>query len=307
MKIIILKKNNLVKFLSIIILLLIFIVVIYFFTTNNKTTQTIYPLDTSKNVLYDLNADGNKDSIEILNSENKSDIKIKSTTKEYLLSNEISDKILFTNSNTLKLNIFIHDDHRTNLPKIILMGFKNTAPVNYIFQWDKNSQKFSLIFSDTKNTLGILDCKNTKTPQYFSLDSIGGINSSKSFMIINNSNLNIVSDLALPYDTIENFINLIQLPYELDELPNIFAQSISRDELSVLWSLNKENNSYKFQNAFFYDYDWNDNNDPTSIKYRISFKQESISKSYNPKELVFLIDLIKTDRRYKITSIQKCN
>lgn len=308
MKIIILKRKNIIKYFSFVILLFLLFFVLYLFNTKKTSLQALYPLDISKNIQYDLNCDGNNDSLELVQSENKINVKIKLNSKDFFLANELPDKTLFTNSKTLKPNIFIHNNQRNNIPQIILMGSKNNIYTNYIFQWNKKNKKFDLLFNEPSNTLGILDCKNTKTPQFFSLDSLGGINTCKSFMLINNNLIDTTaSNNPLPYDTIENFINLMQLPYELDELPNIFTNSINKDELALLWSLNKENYTYKLQNAFFYDYDWNDNNEPISIKYRLSFKQESLTKS--PKEeneLILLIDLAKTDTNYKITSIQKC-
>ena len=127
-------------------------------------------------------------------------------------------------------------------------------------------------------------------------------------MIIKNSILDTTDDSkSLPsFDSVNNFINIIELPYPLDELPNIFSQSISSNELSLLWNLDKDNSSYSFQNGFFYDYEWDDLSNPVSIKWRLSFEKNNLKGNDSDKtELILLIDIHKeNDSSYKITSIQ---
>lgn len=308
MKILIIRKKLLIK--SIIFLILGIIIFFILFLTCNKfnSKQTLSPLNQSQNYSFDLNGDGSKDNIELIEAQNKADVCIKCSNSEFYLSKEVPDKVLFTRNDHLKPKIFIHDLSRNYVPEIMISGSKNSKPVLYLFQWNKN--KFNLIYQDNQNIFGILNCKNTRTPECYSLNAANGLNSLKSFIMINNSVLDTTEETkSLPsLDPVINFINLIELPYTLDELPDIFATNINRDELSLLWNLDKDNKSYAFQNAFFYDYEWNDSCIPTCIKWRLSFEKNSLKGNEADKEeLVLLVDLVKdssSPSSYKITSIQ---
>ena len=308
MKILIIKKKLLIKSIVFILASLIIILTILLLCNKFNTLETLYPLSSSQNYSYDLDGDGSKDNIQLVESQNKIDVYIKGTNETYYLSKELPDKVLFTSSNHSKPKIFIHDLSRDSIPEIILLGLKDSKNAIYVFQWNKD--KFVPIYNDNKNIFGILNCKNSRTPQCYSLSSSNGLSSLNSFMIIKNSVLDTTADSkSLPsLDSVTNFINIIELPYTLDELPDIFSTNINRDELSLLWSLDKDNNSYSYQSGFFYDYEWNDSGFPTCIKWRLSFEKSSLKGSGSDKsELVLLIDLLKDSNSpssYKITSIQ---
>ena len=87
-------------------------------------------------------------------------------------------------------------------------------------------------------------------------------------MVINNDILNTSKDNNnIPsLDSVIKFINLVEYNYVVDELPDIFTSGINSNELSLLWNLDKDNYSYAFQNAFFYDYKWDANVDPTKME-----------------------------------------
>ncbi|AQS10885.1 hypothetical protein CLOBY_30340 [Clostridium saccharobutylicum] len=306
MKILILKKKIIINIIVITCLLFLFLVVFYLTSSKFTSIQTIYPLNFSKDIQYDLTGDGVKDTIETIDGQNQIDFNIKSLDKDYYLSKQINDKILFTINNHWSPKVFIHDISRDSIPEIIIQGSKNNKSVNYIFSWDK--KKFSLISSTNKNILGILDCKNTKTPQCYSISSSEGISSLNSFMLINDNILDTTSEnpTVPSLDSVTSFINLIEIPYNLDETPDIFTTSINSDELSLLWNLDKDNFSYTFQNAFFYDYEWNNSGEPTAIKWRLSFEKNKLKGSINDKsEFVILVDVVKSNSSYKISSIQK--
>lgn len=306
MKILIIRKNVLIKFIFLIIIGIIITMFLFLTCYKFNSKETLYPLNPAQNNSYDFNGDGAKDSIQLVEGQNKSDVCIKCSNNEFYLSKEVPDKILFTRNNHLNPKIFIHDLSRNYIPEIILLGSKNSKPITYIYQWD--TSKFKLVYQTNKNIFGILDCKNTRTPRCYSLNAANGLNSINSFMAINNSILDVSSDTkSLPsIDQVTNFINLVELPYTLDELPDIFTSNINPDELSLLWNLDKDNKSYAFQNAFFYDYDWNDVSIPTAIKWRLSFEKNVLKGNENDKEeLVLLVDLIKDNSSsYKISSIQ---
>lgn len=308
MKVLIIRKKLLIQ--SVLFIIAGLIIFILLFLTCNKfsSKETLYPLNSSQNYSYDLNGDGSKDNIQIVEGQNKIDICIKCSNNEFYLSKELPDKILFTSNNHLNPKIFIHDLSRNAVPEIIISGLKGTTTTTYIYQWSNN--KFSLIYQDNKNIFGILNCKNIRTPQCYSLSAANGLSSLNSFMVINNSLLDTTAETkSLPsLDPVSSFINVVELPYVLDELPDIFTTNINRDELSLLWNLDKDNNSYAFQNAFFYDYEWNDSCIPTCIKWRLSFEKSNLKGNENDKdEFVLLIDLVKdntSSSSYKIASIQ---
>ena len=306
MKILLIKKRLIINIIFITSLLILGIITFYFHSSRTKSLQTVYPVNFSKDTDYDLTGDGFKDSFKLIDNENKIDLTIKTSSSEFYLSKEISDKTLFTRNIHWSPKIFMHDLSRNNIPEIILTGSKNSKCTYYLFGWNNN--KFNMLTSGNNNILGILDCKNSKTPECFSLSSSSGGNSLSSFMIINNKFVDTTTtNTSIPsIETALSFINLIELPYDLDELPDIFTIDINKDELSLLWNLDKDNYSYAFQNAFFYDYDWNDYAEPISLKWLLSFEKNKLNGNDGDKEeLNIFLDIIKDHSTYKITTIQK--
>ncbi len=305
MKIQILRKKLLASTLFYIALLILIIAIIYFILSKFKTLQTISPINTSHNTQCDLTGDGLKDTLEILNSQNKIDFSIDCSDNIYYLSASVPDKTLFTTNNNLEPKVFLNDISRDNIPEIILMGSKNNKYMNYVYHWNKKN--FDLVYSSENNIFGILDCKNSRTPKCYSLSSSKGLSSLDSFMLINDSPLNSKeANTTIPsLDSVTNFINLIELPYVLDDLPDIFTTSIDKENLSLLWNLDKDNYYYTFQNAFFYDYRWNESGEPSAIRWRLSFEKSNSKGTNNKSELIFLIDLVKDGSSYKINAIQK--
>ncbi|MCE5221598.1 MAG: hypothetical protein LLF98_10150 [Clostridium sp.] len=306
MKIVILKKKNLVNIILSISLLFLLATMISFIFNNFKSLQTISPVNISQNKQFDLTGDGKKDTLQILNSQNKIDLSINCTDDNYYLSNQIDDKILFTANNHWEPKIFLNDISRDNIPEIIIQGSKNNKCISYLFHWNKKN--FDLIFSNNNNIFGILDCKNSRTPMCYSISSSEGLASLNSFMLINDTALDTSKEIStIPsLDSVTHFIDLIQIPYVLEDIPDIFTSSIDKENLSLLWNLDKENYSYSFQNAFFYDYKWTDSGEPLSIRWRLSFEKSHLKGEQNDKtELILLIDLEKDTSSYKINCIQK--
>jgi hypothetical protein len=241
-----------------------------------------------------------------LNSQNKIDFNIISANDDIYLSNSIEDKILFTNTNHWQPKFFLNDISRDSIPELIFQGSKDNKSVSYVFHWDKKT--YSLVYSSTNNILGILDSKNSKTPQCFSISSSEGSVSLKSFMLINDNILDTSKDnLSIPsFDSVTKFIDIVQLPYVFADLPDIFTSTIDKRDLSLLWTLDKDNYSYSFQNGFFYDYKWNEAYEPSSLRWRLSFEKSAFKGTQNDKsEFILLLDLEKINDSYKINSIQK--
>ena len=276
MKMIIVKKKRLVNIIFSIGLFFSILTLIHFFSNKFKSIETISPINSSHNNQFDLTGDSTKDTLQILNSQDKIDFLVNCSHDNFYLSNQIDDKILFTSNNHLEPKVFINDISRDNIPEILIQGSKNNKSISYVFHWNK--KKFDLIFSSSNNILGILDCKNSRTPKCYSISSSEGLTSLNSFMLINDTPLDTSKDiLSLPsLDSAIHFIDLIQIPYVVDDIPDIFTSSIDKENLSLLWNLDKDNYSYSFQNAFFYDYKWTDSGEPSSIRWRLSFEKNKL-------------------------------
>lgn len=275
---------------------------------NSASLQTIYPVNPSKDTEYDLTGDGRPDQFQLVNGDNKIDFCVQNSDSEFTFSKEIPDKTLFTKNIHWSPRIFISDLSRDSVPEIILLGSKNDKSIYYIFSWTGN--KFNLISTGEQNIFGILDCKNTKTPECFALNSSSGTADLNSFMYVNNKILDTTgneSKAKLPcLGNVLECVKLVELNYNLDELPNIFAEDISSDELSIFWNLDKENYSYGFQNAFFYDYEWDTAGEPTAFKWRLSFEKNKLTGQDGDKEeLSIVLDVVKVQNSYQIKSIQK--
>lgn len=306
MKILILKKKILINTIFYIELLVFFILITYFFYNSADSKQTISPININQTTQVDLTGDGKKENLQLLNSENKIDFNIISPNNNFYLSDLINDKILFTSNNHWEPKVFLNDISRDNIPELIIQGSKNDKSISYVFHWNKKN--FDLLYSNTNNILGILDSKNSKTPQCYSISSSEGLTSLNSFMLIGDTVLDTTKDnLNIPsFDSVTKFIDLVQLPYIFDDLPDIFASTIDKKDLSLLWNLDKDNYSYSFQNGFFYDYKWTESYEPSSLRWRLSFEKSSFKGSQHDKnEFILLLDLEKYNTSYKINSIQK--
>lgn len=306
MKILILKKKVLTNTIFYIGLLTFSILIIYFFYYNTGSKQTISPININENTQVDLTGDGKKEYLQLLNSQNKIDFNIISSNNNFYLSDSLNDKILFTTNNHWEPKVFLNDISRDNIPELIIQGSKNDKSISYVFHWNKKN--FDLLYSSENNILGILDSKNSKTPQCYSISSSEGLASLNGFMLINDAILDTTKDNSnIPsLDSVTKFIDLVQLPYVFDDLPDIFATTIDKKDLSLLWNLDKDNYSYSFQNGFFYDYKWTESDEPSSLRWRLSFEKSSFKGAQNDKsELILLLDLEKYNTSYKINSIQK--
>ncbi|SFC77659.1 hypothetical protein [Clostridium uliginosum] len=304
MKVLIIKRK-LIKTILIIMPILI-LIVIGLSINRNKSYQTISPINLSKNIQFDLTGDGQNDSIELVKRYNAFDLNITYHNNSIYLSNKIKDNILFTLNDHWPPKIYLNDISRDITPEIIVQGSKNNSSMCYVFNWHEG--EFFNVYSSDKNIFGILDSKNTKTPQCYSVSSSKGISSLNSFMLINNKLLDTTKEnFDLPsLGNVTAFINLVETPYELKDLPDIFCTSINSTELPILWNLNKEIYSYSFQDAFFYDYEWDSSADPTSLKWRLTFEKSKLNGDENDKEeIIFYLDCKLENSLYKISSLQK--
>jgi hypothetical protein len=269
-----------------------------------KSENVFNPIDVSKNLFSDFTGDGKEDILEVISKNDKKDIKITSNNKVFFLSELVSDNILCDDVPWWPLKVYVKEISRNTTPEIILQGTKNKKPVTYLFTW--NEDNFVNIYEASKNIFGILDSKGNKTAQYYNINSFSGISSLSSFMVLDNKALDITKDSKTIFDleSIQTFIDLVQKNYELAEIPDIFKESIATNELGALWNLDKEHNSYSFQDGFFYDESVNDNGIITSLKWRLTFEKYVKDKDDSSKtELVIYVTVERTiENSYKISS-----
>lgn len=293
------KKN-----ITIILLSLIVIITTIIFINNNAPLQVISPVNSNSNA--DITSDGKDDCLEFMKRDNTIDLNISYNNNNTYLSSKTKDNILFSLNNHWSPKIYLQDLSRDLNPEIILQGVKKDKSICYIFSWNNN--EFKNLYCSDKNIFGILDSKNSKTPQCFSLSASKGNSSINSFMIINNELLDVTnSNLTVPsLNNITHFIKLIETPYELDTLPDIFSSKIDSSDLSILDNLDKENNSYSFQDGFFYDYEWDNSSKPISLKWKLTFEKNKLKGEESDKdELAFYIDSNLENSMFKIVSIKK--
>ena len=291
MKVILIRK----KFIT--YLFILFIVLLF---AIYKSLENTAAFSVQSNIdEYDFNNDGQTDKI--TNSNN--DILINVNNKDYSLNNLCNNKL---NSNSSwKKKIHIIDLSRDLSPEIIVQNGFNGKGLISIFNWQNNNfQNLSVIEA---NILGIYSYNNTRTPQCFTINSSIGQNSIKSFMLIDNK----ITDTTkkcnniLDLDSIISFINLIEQDYEAESLPDIFTENIQYDELVQLYHLDKENNYYSFQDAFFYDSGITNEGNIESVIWQINFEKYLIGGNDNDKkEVTFFITTTKSDENYKINSFQ---
>lgn len=290
------------KFIFVSFLLIIFFILGILFVYRaypDKITSTFEPINNLKEYILDLDGDGIVDSLKVIKNNNKADIKITTNSKSYYLSD--SSKTTFTSNDFFPMKVYIFETIRNDTP-IIAVQCNNT--IN-IFSWNKTN--FSNLINLDGNIFGILNSKNSKTPSYYAFTSSKGISTLNSYMLINEESLNVSKELN-SIDGINNiisFIDLIEESYEVEDLPDIFSSNIDTYDLALLFNLDKEHNTYSFQNAFFYDESFNDEDNATEIKWRLSFEKFTKDGTNSSKEekIIYVSTSIYENGSFKISNI----
>ena len=81
-----------------------------------------------------------------------------------------------------------------------------------------------------------------------------------------------------------------------------FKKEFSQNDLSLLWNLDKENNTYSFQNGFFYDEISNDKGSTISYKWNLNFEKYSSYDDSKSQITIYLLTEPTDDNSYKISS-----
>lgn len=306
-KFIVIKKNNIFIIFIILILILTFTysTVSYAFKSYTTLSSTSNTLSTKGK--YDLDGDGLIDDITFSANNISYLIKIKTASAEYLLESKKYGESFIDISTSYNIKLQFYDLSRDGIPEIIISGMKNNIPTTYIFEWDNSN--FIEVFSTENNILGVLNSNNSRFPQVLYTQSSKGDKGTESFVNINNKIKNTTSsNTKIPgIDTIQKFIDLIQLTYEIDDAPDIFTHNINSEELGLLWNLDKETYGYSFQSGYFSDIDWNTKASVTSMFWTLSFEKNNIVDSSKLKEELKLYLIVNIDESgtFKISSIRK--
>lgn len=293
--------------LKIILLLVCFIIFVsfLFFKEKDVSIQTNAPVLLKDEFTIDLTGDGAPETIKITNKKDRGDVQIITSNDTILLSSLTSSEYLSDVSDSYSMNVAVLNVSRNNKNEIIVQGYKDKKPINYLFTFENN--KFILKNSQNNNIVGILDSNLNRTPMLQSFNCINLKNTFKNYMLLNDELIDITNNSFedIGYINIIKFIDLMLVDYELSEVPDIFTQDIDKDTLSILWQLDKESYSYNFKDAFFYDKVVDENGILTILDITLNF--EKLDKS-NSKKTPFVIklNLSRTnDGDFKISNIMK--
>lgn len=304
MKFIYITKKQIFK-ISLLTFIIILLCILFLSNKVNPfhEIQTFNPINIENEINEDVTGDGKKDLLTITTNKNGKDVKITCENNTFSLASLCHDNYLCDDVKFWPIDIYISNLSRNSTPEIIVRGCKKSKAVTYIFRWFNN--KFIKIFDDEKNLFGILDSNGNCTPQCYSVNS-SSVSMLNSFMIIDNKLLDISSSCkTVPdIDKIQKFIDLIEITYELDEVPDIFTENINESELALLWNLDKDHNTYSFQNGFFYDENANEKGDITSLKWKLSFEKYIKEKDDSSKKqiIIYVTTTLTPEGIYKISS-----
>ncbi|MPQ43973.1 FG-GAP repeat domain-containing protein [Clostridium tarantellae] len=255
----------------------------------------------------DLNGDGKEDVLYITAKEEKYYVEALINKKTYFFNEKKTLKTLGNYYSHWPMTINIIDINRDRIPEIIIQSSQENTPIQHIFTWNNN--EFLDIYCSTNNILGILDSSNNKTPKLLSA-SLESSQSNIQQYLMKEKNLKNISyeKNSLPgLNSVIQFIDLIEYPYELSETPNIFAPNINSDELAILWQLDKENFTYTFQDCFFRDDSWDSSNTLSSCTWTLNFKKALKNSDKDFSQISFKICLNKINNEFFISLIDNFN
>ncbi len=300
-----LTKKKYVK--TILLILLIFIVCIIVsrkIPTKKYTIETTGKTIIHQNVKSDLNGDGIDDDLYI---------SLKDNTKYYMYANLNNNNFNFTPSkkvnslglysNDWPMTINLMDLDRNKLPEVIIQSSEKNTSIQHIFKW--TGESFEDLFCSTNNIFGVIDSNNGKTPKILSFTLGDSLEDVQRHMLLNKSLKNISYDnFEIPgFSVINQFINIISLNYEISEIPDIFSNHISSEDLSLIWKLDKDSFIYSFQDAFFRDISWDDKGNLKSCNWSLNFNKTNKSNTSLKSQINFNLTLENINNNFYINSI----
>lgn len=303
-KFIVVKKNILIFIAAIIILFIISSLILIKFI-DSKSVATVCNDDST--IIADFNGDGIDDKLTIDKSKDSYCVRVNIDSKEFILTPNDNKYKLGSKNNGDTITVTVADISRDLTPEIIISTYINKETNNHVFKYLDST--FKNIISTSENIIGIINSHNSKTPMLVSLSSSIGDDSSRSFIIKDYKIKDISFDkLKTPgLSIIQQLIDSIEKPYEVLEMPDIFSNNISSDELALLWNLEKETYTYSFENGFFKDIDWDSYGNPTILEWNLNFNVTSKLRDIN--NTTHLNIYIKIEKSpygdFKISSIKK--
>lgn len=302
----IIKKQHILLFFTSIVLFISMTLLLNIDITKKDEPSIVTMSNTNgeQAIKKDLNGDGKDDLLYIASKNGKYYVEANIKDQIYPLNTKKSLNTLGYHYNYWPMNLNLIDLSRDKLPEVIVQSSQENSPLQHIFIWNNN--EFKNIYSSTNNVIGVLDSKNNKTPKLFSFTFKNGISTIENYMLIGNELKNIsYENYQIPgIIKIETFIDLIERPYVLSEAPNIFTQTISTEELSILWKLDKDNFSYSLEDCFFTDTKWDKDGKIENLNCIINFKKLSKNNKLEPTKLNTNLELIKSPEGYLINSIK---
>lgn len=293
--------KNYIILISIIFIILFLICI--FYIVNKPVIEVNSPTIINSDANIDLTGDGIPENIKIINTKNSSDLQITTSKKTILLSSLISDKYISDYSSSYNMNVLILNISRDNKPEILIQGYKKNSPITYLFTYEQN--KFVLKHSSKAPIVGLIDSNMNRTPQLYLLNGVNTKKSFKNFMLINDELVDITknSKIITDYDKILSFINIVSLDYEITDYPDIFHKYIDESNVSVLYSLDKDNFKYSFKDGFFYDNEIDSDGILQNIRWNITFEKAN-KTSLKKEEIIFELDLSREDKKnFKISNV----
>lgn len=304
-RLLVIKRQQFFKYCCIIFILFMSIYITYIFIKKDITVLSFNKNFFQNEIKEDFNGDGIVDSIALEKKHSNYIINIKCSNNTYTLKSTNSNEEFLELSPSHNIKINSIDLSRDNIPEIIITGVKNNVPSTYIFKWVKDD--FQEIFSTNKNIIGIIDSNNSRTPIILHTSSSKGDSETEAYMFTADSlkNISYSTPRIVSLSVIQKFIDLIELPYELADAPDLFSPSIASEELGLLWNLDKSTFNYSFQNGYFRDICWDDNGKTTSLIWTLSFNKFNTTNSKNTELILYVTAEINQLGEFKISSITK--
>ncbi|MFR5264587.1 hypothetical protein [Clostridium sp.] len=307
------SKKKVLLFSLIILIIIFFSISLYFikkiYLLNSKD-ESILTFSSSvtndgKNFFIDLNGDNKKDIVYITSSsENQYIISCNINNKNYSLDVKSPLNTLGISNEIWPISINFIDLSRDKIPEIIIQSSENNIPINHIFKW--NGEYFKDVYCSTNNFLGILDSNNNKTPKIISFSLDHTEDNIEKYMLINNNLKNISYEKIYleSYSIIQNFINIITLPYNLYDLPDIFSTNVQDKVIHDIDIINKDNFYYVFQDAFFKDSKWDTKGNITEMNWNLRFRKCSKSNKNENSLLQWNLTVKKINNKIIIDKIE---
>lgn len=265
--------------------------------------QVFSQLKDSNVINCDLNGDGNNDILTLSVNKNKYVASIQCGHSNYILNPTRPLNSLGNSSKIDPIHLKLIDLNRDNIPEILIQSSEDKACLQHIFSWCTDD--FKDVYSSTNNTLGVIDFSNNKTPRFVSFDMYKSIDSIKEYMYIGNSykDISYEKSTILGLNAIKSIIDIVENPYEPDEIPDIFHNDVDYYSKSILWRLAKNNYSYKFKDSFFTDTKSNSKGIPTEYNWNLRFLKENKNDKNDIKQIEMTVYIRLQDDQYKISGI----